>query len=97
MEGRAGDWLVTDDHGKSWSVTPEIFVRTYAQLNGDRWRRTGTVEARPAVEGELIDSLEGRQTAHTGDWVIKGSKGEQWVTSGDHFAANYERTGRVGS
>ena len=92
MEGEAGDWQVTDDHGKSWSVEPEIFVRTYAHLGGDRWRRTGSVKARPAVEGELIDSLEGQQTARSGDWVIKGAKGEQWVTSGDHFAANYERT-----
>ena len=90
MEGAAGDWQVTDDHGMSWSVEPEIFARTYVHLGGDRWRRTGTVKARPAVEGELIDSLEGQQTAHAGDWVIKGAKGEQWVTSGDHFAANYE-------
>ena len=97
MEGRAGDWQVTDDHGKSWSVEPEIFTRTYAHLGGNRWRRTGSVMARPAVEGELVDSLEGRQTAHGGDWVIRGAKGEQWVTSGDHFAANYERAGGSGS
>ena len=76
---------------------PEIFDRTYTHLGGNRWRRTGSVKARPAVEGELIDSLEGRQTAHAGDWVIKGAKGEQWVTSGDHFAANYERAGDPGS
>ena len=62
---------------------------------GDRWRRTGSVKARPAVEGELVDSLEGQQTAHAGDWVIKGAKGEQWVTSGDHFAANYERSREI--
>jgi hypothetical protein len=92
MQGRAGDWRVTNDEGRSWSVVPDIFEQTYQHLEADRYRRIGDVVARPAVDGELISSLEGRQTAQAGDWVIKGVSGEQWITSAEHFAANYERT-----
>ena len=91
MRAGAGDWRITNSDGKSWSVAPDIFAATYEHLGGDRWRRTGQAKARPAVAGESVESLEGRQTAKAGDWVIEGPKGEQWVTSAAHFAANYER------
>jgi hypothetical protein len=90
MQGQAGDWRLTNKSGRSWSVAPEIFASTYEHVDDDRWRRTGCAWARPAVPGEVIKSLEGRQTAADGDWVIRGSKGEEWVTSSDHFAASYE-------
>lgn len=90
MQAEAGDWRVTSDDGRSWSVLPDIFARTYTAVDGDRWRRTGQAHARPAVAGETITSIEGLQVARDGDWVIQGAKGEQWVTSGTHFAANYE-------
>jgi hypothetical protein len=42
------------------------------------------------VAGEVINSLEGQQTASKGDWVIRGSRGEEWITTGEHFTANYQ-------
>jgi hypothetical protein len=42
------------------------------------------------VAGEVIKSLEGRQTAVEGDWVIRGSEDEEWVTTAEHFAGSYE-------
>ena len=90
MQGDVGDWRVTNESGRSWSVAAKIFASTYEHVEGDRWRRTGRAWARPAVPGEVIESLEGRQTAAERDWVIRGSKGEEWVTSSDHFAASYE-------
>ena len=93
MQARAGDWQVTDDSGRSWSVAADVFESTYGHLRGDRWRRTGRVRARPAVPGEVVVSLEGEQTARDGDWVVEGARGEQWLTSASHFAANYRRGG----
>ena len=93
MHGQAGDWQVVDDRGQQWSVSDDVFHRTYHFVAGDRWRRGGTVLARPAVAEEVVESLEGRQTAMESDWVIKGSKGEEWLTSAAHFAENYERVG----
>ncbi len=74
-------------------MDPEIFTRSYEHVAGDRWRRTGEVFAQPAVPGELVVSMEGPETAGEGDWVIKGAAGEQWLTSAEHFAENYERVG----
>jgi RyR domain len=90
MQAEAGDWRVTSDAGRSWSVAPDIFASTYEYIAGDRWRRTGHAWARSAVPGEVINSLEGSQTASEGDWVIRGPGGEEWATTGDHFAASYE-------
>ena len=45
--------------------------------------------AQPAVEGELVITLEGPAFAKPGDWMMKGAAGEQWLTSAEHFAANY--------
>lgn len=89
MRAEAGDWRITDDAHRSWSVASDIFARTYEHVAGDRWRRAGESLARPALAGEVIDSLEGRQTASEGDWVIQGPKGEEWLASSDHFAASY--------
>lgn len=91
LQGRAGDYQVRNGQGEAWSVDPGIFARSYEHVAGDRWRRTGQVWAQPAVPGELVVSLEGPATAAEGDWVVKGTAGEQWLTSAEHFAASYER------
>lgn len=90
MEANAGDWQITDDAGRSWSVASDIFASTYSHIAGDRWRRSGSARARRAVAGEVINSLEGRQTAAEGDWVIRGPKGEEWLITAKHFAGSYQ-------
>ena len=37
-----------------------------------------------------IDTLEGQMTAHTGDWIIRGVKGEHYPCKPDIFALTYE-------
>jgi len=93
MRAEAGDWRITDDAHRSWSVASDIFASTYEHVAGDRWRRAGESLARPALAGEVINSLEGRQKASEGDWVIRGPKGEEWLASSDHFAASYQISG----
>jgi hypothetical protein len=91
MRGDAGDWLVRDpDSGDSWSVRDNIFRSQYEYIDGQRWRRGGTVLARPARDGETVDTLEGPTTASTGDWVVKGEQGEQWPVPHDEFDRRYE-------
>jgi hypothetical protein len=91
LQARVGDYQVSNGTGEAWTVEPEIFVRSYEHIQGDRYRRIGEVFAQPAVPGELVISLEGPATAAAGDWVIKGAAGEQWITSAEHFAENYQR------
>src|ERR1700737_4157240 len=76
MHAEAGDWEVTDADQPSWSVRDDIFRSTYEHTDGNRWRQTGFVQARPARRGETIQTLEGRVVAPAGGWVMKGRRGE---------------------
>ncbi|ORB84169.1 hypothetical protein B1987_10610 [Mycobacterium kansasii] len=88
MRANAGDWAVQAE-GKIWSVRDDIFRATYEDVGNGQWRRKGRVQARPAHAGETIHTLEGPTTAADGDWVVRGSDGEQWPVPGDEFARRY--------
>ncbi|OJZ65012.1 hypothetical protein BRW65_28440 [Mycobacterium paraffinicum] len=88
MRADAGDWAVQED-GKVWSVRDDIFRDTYEPAGDGRWQRKGRVQARPAYPGETINTLEGPTAAVEGDWVVRGSTGEQWPVPGDEFARRY--------
>jgi hypothetical protein len=91
MHAGAGDWEVRDANGGSpWSVRDDIFRSTHEPTDGQCWRRNGTVTARPARDGEIIDTLEGSVRAADGDWVVQGEQGEQWSVPADEFAKRYE-------
>jgi hypothetical protein len=88
MQADAGDWQVEAD-GETWSVREDIFQTSYEHVGGNQWRRRGNVFARPAQPDETIETLEGPTTAAEGDWVIRGTAGEQWPVPGDEFAHRY--------
>jgi hypothetical protein len=88
MRADAGDWAVQAD-GKIWSVRDDIFRATYDEAGDGQWRRKGRVQARPAHPGETVNTLEGPASAADGDWVVRGSDGEQWPVPGDEFARRY--------
>jgi hypothetical protein len=90
MRAAAGDWEVRDGGGRSWSVRDHIFRSTYEHIEGNCWRRIGCVRARPARDGETIETLEGPAVATESDWVVEGSEGEQWVVPYEKFTNNYE-------
>lgn len=91
MRAEAGDWAVRDvDGDERWSVRDDIFRATYQHEEGDRWQRRGTVRARPAEDGETVATLEGSVRASSGDWVVQGDQGEQWVVPGEQFARRYD-------
>lgn len=88
MKAGAGDWAVRED-GKIWSVRDDIFRDTYEPAGDGQWRRKGRVQARPARAGEAVETLEGIAVAADGDWIVRGSSGEQWPVPGDEFAHRY--------
>jgi hypothetical protein len=88
MQANAGDWQVQED-GSTWSVRDDIFQTSYEHVEGNQWRRRGRVSARPAQPGETIATLEGPTTASDGDWVVRGTDGEEWPVPGPEFAERY--------
>jgi hypothetical protein len=88
MRASAGDWAVTED-GKVWSIRDDIFRDTYEPAGDGQWQRKGRVQARPAYPGETVNTLEGPTIAADGDWVVRGSSGEQWPVPGEEFTRRY--------
>lgn len=89
LRGRAGDWEVFDKRGHAHSIDPVAFASGHARIDGDRYERTGTVQVRPAREGERIDTLEGPLIAAAGEWVVRGDLGEEWVITGERLRSGY--------
>ena len=87
--GATVDWLVDDDSGGRRTVTDESFRATHRHVEGDLWERTGTVDARPAVPGEVIATQEGPVTAGPSSWVLRDAGGNQWVAGDEHVRAGY--------
>lgn len=88
MRADAGDWHVQAD-GATWSVRNDIFQTSYEHVEGNQWRSRGHVSARPAQPGETITTLEGPTTASDGDWVVRGTDGEEWPVPASQFAERY--------
>jgi len=91
MRAAPGDWRVTDpETGRQWSADPAAFAASHEQLDKSRFRRRGTVLARPAHLGERIDTLEGQAMADPGDWLVEGDLQERWLVPGERFRDAYE-------
>jgi len=88
MQANAGDWKVWAN-GETWSVRDNVFQNSYEHVEGDQWRRRGSVFVRRARPGEIIATLEGPAAAADGDWVVRGTEGEEWPVSAHQFAERY--------
>jgi hypothetical protein len=51
---------------------------------------TGFMDFMVTPDALEIKTLEGTMTAHPGDWIIRGVKGEFYPCKPDTFAATYE-------
>jgi hypothetical protein len=90
LHGAAGDWEVFDPRGHTHSVAAGVFEKSHKRIDGDRWRRVGTVQVRAAREGERIPTMEGELVANAGEWVVRGTEGEEWIITSERLAAGYE-------
>lgn len=90
LRGNKDDWWVEGPDGAIRTVAEVEFPRLYEQVDGDRYRRVGTVRARRATVEEVIDTLEGRATAEQGMWVVTDDSGNSWPVPDHVFGAGYE-------
>jgi hypothetical protein len=56
---------------------------------GHEYRKTATIYAVRMDKDFTVDTLEGIHTAHKGDYLAKGIKGELWPIAADVFEATY--------
>lgn len=49
-----------------------------------------TVDDENVMQSAFITTLEGTMTGNSGDWIIRGVKGELYPCKPDIFAASYE-------
>lgn len=70
---------------------PEWFPAVVQRINQENWKavRAGEVFAGP--DELYIGTLEGPHKALSGDWIIRGVKGELYPIKPDIFEATYER------
>jgi hypothetical protein len=75
----------------------DIAAKFDEALRADRVRlytKVGEFDIRPAVSGEQVESVidgehETVNTAHPGDFVVHGVKGEQYIITADTLRARY--------
>lgn len=91
LTGQRGDWLIQDVGGRRWICDGHFFAtgRFYEKFDGDIYTRIGTVRARPAEAGEVVDTLAGLVVAPDHGWVLHGPSNDRWPVSDRHFARFY--------
>lgn len=90
MIGEPGDWLVESPAGSRRTVARREFERTHEHVQGDVWRRVGTVTAVPVIEPCEIPTHEGAVHAEPGDWILTSDDGWSWPVPGAVFRDTYE-------
>jgi len=94
LAGADGDWHVTDESGDERTVRDLEFQETHERIDGDRWRRTGTVRAWRVSERVVLRTMEGRAVAHPGDWIVQGPRSVRWPVKEEQFARGYRSSAR---
>ena len=67
-----------------------VDIGELARWCGGEWYFGSTDPANHAAQYIMIPTLEGHMRADTGDWIIKGVKGEFYPCKPDIFEATYE-------
>lgn len=93
LNAEAGDWWVVSGDRKKpdvRSVKPEAFARTYELIEGNRYQRTGEVQARQVLEAETVQTSEGLVKARVHDWIVTDEAGARWPVPADRFGDLYK-------
>lgn len=90
LSANTGDWWVVDGNDK-WSVTDDVFVRTYERLAAGRYRKSATVSAARIDAPFAVQTLEGLACGRPGDWLVQNPTGECWPVPHAIFSRRYER------
>lgn len=94
LTAEPGDWILQDESGSTWSVKPDIFSATYAEVEPGVFEKHEEVWVRPARPGEEVETLEGPLVAEHGSLVVQGAAGDRWLMGQDHLQRRYRPSHR---
>lgn len=89
LSAAAGDWLLRDAAGATWTVAPDTFARTYRRLSDGRYARHEPVRAARLTGPVEVETREGRVTARAGDWLLRDAAGAVWPVPDGQFRERY--------
>lgn len=87
-------YLVAEGDG-SYGAAQFEFEHKHVCVGPNRWVADLSVQARPAVPGEIVNTVttsggaEATAVAVEGDWVVRQPTGEEQIVRGDVFARSY--------
>ena len=88
--GEPGDWLVASPDGGERTVSDPAFRISYEHVQGNEYRRVGSVLAVRTSSEVVVETLEGGATALPGDWIVTAPDGTSWPVPDAVFRATYE-------
>jgi hypothetical protein len=83
-------WQVHPSDGQTRALPPDWLLQPLIAGTARGEPALGAVTVRGDGNGLDIHTLEGVMHAQTGDWIIRGVKGELYPCKPDIFAATYE-------
>jgi len=86
------DYVLAHGPGEHSVVRRDIFEAMYEPLGGGLYRKRTDVILRYFTLNRrvVVQTLEGPQAAHPGDWIMLGLKGEMWPVSAEKARQKYE-------
>jgi len=89
---KAGDWIVCNYDGDTYTIDAEVFARTYREAGKGVYEKTSTVWAVRADAAGVIPTKEGSTAYEAGDMLVfndpDGTDG--YAMSAAKFASLYE-------
>lgn len=92
-------YFIIDDGKATYPVEPDVFYETYQVPRSfedmDGWnsvqKKPVEVHFRgPLESSEVVNTMEGRVRAESGNYIIKGVEGEKYPIEADEFNRLYE-------
>jgi hypothetical protein len=88
--GKPGDYLVCSEDGDAYPVDANVFYDTYEPTDAaHRYRKSATILAVQLTDTMTVDTLEGPETGHSGDWLAENPGGDRWLIHDDVFRRTY--------
>ncbi len=94
MYANANDYRVIQPNGKISSVTPDIFAGTYEaapHLGPNSFLKTAITRAQLVDRDIRVPTFEGPGSGRSGDFLVTGPEGDQYVIPGSEFPGLYSR------